>query len=97
MDYNMRTLIRLPITVLLLSALSISSLLAEESLRIGGTGAALGTINLLANAYSEINPDTSVEVLPSLGSGGGIKALIGGRIDIALSTRPASKEELDHG
>ena len=63
------------------------------TLRVGGTGAALGGMRLLADAFEQSHPDVEIEVLPSLGSGGGIRALGAGAIDIALSSRPRKEKE----
>jgi hypothetical protein len=41
---------------------------AAETLRIGGTGSALGGMQRLADAFMADNPDVRVVVLPSLGS-----------------------------
>jgi phosphate transport system substrate-binding protein len=62
-------------------------------IRIGGTGGDLGTMKLVAQAFQAVQPQHSVEVLPSLGSGGGIKAALAGAIDIALSARPPNDAE----
>lgn len=61
--------------------------------RISGTGAALGGMQLLADAFMQSHPGTEIVVLPSLGSGGGIKALRAGAIDIAVSSRPPKDTE----
>ena len=42
-------------------------------------------------------PGVTVEVVPSLGSSGGIKALLAGAIDVALSGRPLKDEERAKG
>lgn len=63
------------------------------TLKIGGTGGALGGVRLLAEAFMHQHPDIEVQVLPSLGSGGGIRALRAGAIDIALSSRPRKQKE----
>lgn len=68
-----------------------------ETLRIGGTGVALGGMTLLGAAFEEKNPGVSVEVLPSLGSSGGVKALVAGAIDLAVSSRPVKEKESAKG
>lgn len=65
----------------------------EQEIKIGGTGAALGTMQLLAQAYAKTQPDAKITVLPSMGSGGGIKALLAGAIQIGVSSRPLSESE----
>jgi phosphate transport system substrate-binding protein len=70
---------------------------AAETLRIGGTGSALGGMQRLADAFMADNPDVRVVVLPSLGSGGGIKALIAGEIGLSVSARPLKPEEAAQG
>lgn len=63
------------------------------SLKIGGTGSALGTMRILGNAFTIIYPDVTVEIPNSLGSGGGIRAVLRGAVDIALSSRPLKDRE----
>lgn len=67
------------------------------SLKIGGTGASLGPMTHMAQAYMEQFPNDSVVVLPSMGSGGGIKALIAGKIGLSLSGRPLKDKEIKLG
>jgi len=62
-------------------------------LTVGGTGAALGTMRLLLDAYTKSHPKMSVKVPPSLGSSGGIKAVLAGAIILAVSSRPPRKKE----
>ena len=69
-----------------------SSVWAEQII-IGGTGNALGTMQLLANAYQARNSDINITVLPSIGSSGAIKAVPRGKIDIGLSSRRFKKAE----
>ncbi len=67
------------------------------TLKIGGTGAALGTARILADAFTQKNPDISIEVPGSLGSRGGIKAVIAGALDVGLSSRPLKSKERQAG
>ena len=62
-------------------------------LTLGGTGADLETMRVLGEAFEKANPGITIEVLPSLGSGGGIKALLAGVIDLALTARPLTKPQ----
>lgn len=64
---------------------------------IGGTGAALGAMAVLGNAYANAVPQARIRVVPSLGSGGGIKALMAGAIQIAVASRPLTAEERAKG
>lgn len=66
---------------------------AAETIRIGGTGAALGAMQRVAESFMKNNPDVKVTVLPSLGSGGGIKAATQGALDLAVSARPLTEDE----
>ncbi len=67
------------------------------TLKIGGTGAALGTMRLLADEFVRLHPDTSIVIPDSLGSGGGIKAVLAGALDIALSSRQLKSKEKNAG
>jgi phosphate transport system substrate-binding protein len=69
----------------------------EEVLKIGGTGSAIGSMKLLASAFQKNDRAVEVEILPSLGSTGGIKAVSRGAIDIGISGRPFKDEELKLG
>ncbi|MGX9964650.1 substrate-binding domain-containing protein [Roseomonas sp. F4] len=60
---------------------------APTSLRIGGTGMALTITRHLIERHRGAEEVTGVEVLESLGTQGGLAALLDGRIDIALSAR----------
>jgi phosphate transport system substrate-binding protein len=68
-----------------------------EEIRIGGTGGALGTIQILADAYNKSQSDAKVVVVPNLGSSGGIRAVIAGAIQIGLSGRLLKDAELSQG
>jgi phosphate transport system substrate-binding protein len=66
---------------------------AVPILTIGGTGAALGTMQKLADEFKKLHPAVQVKVLSSLGSGGGIKALTAGQLTVSVSSRPITDAE----
>ncbi len=70
-----------------------SSTVAAGTVKIGGTGFALEIMRILAGSYQQSHPEVAVVVFPSLGSSGGIKALMAGELDIALSSRPLHEKE----
>ena len=66
---------------------------AAETLMIGGTGSANSVAQKLAEAYRQTRPARVLQVLPSLGTSGGLRALADGQIDIALSSRALKPQE----
>lgn len=70
---------------------------AGDLIRIGGSGGGQSTIKVIAAAYEKTHPGTRVEIFPSLGSSGGIKALLNGALDIAISGRPLKDAEKEKG
>ncbi|NNE88181.1 MAG: hypothetical protein HKN27_08905 [Silicimonas sp.] len=84
-------------TSLALTVLAASGPLFAETLRIGGTGVALGGMQVLGRAFEQENPSVTVEVLPSLGSSGGVKAIVAGAIDLAVSSRDLKEAEKAQG
>lgn len=71
--------------------------LAEVVVKIGGTGSAMGAMKQLAVEYEKSYPGTKIQVLPSLGSSGGIKAVLGNGIDLAVASRPLTESEQQQG
>lgn len=68
-----------------------------DVITVGGTGAALGTMQRLGEAFGKVQGVHSVKVLPSLGTSGGIKALISQRLDIAVTARDLNATEKARG
>lgn len=89
--------------VLTLSALALCAMwpavigAREQEIRVGGTGSALGTLKLLAQAYGASPAGARLNVLPSLGSSGAIRALLGGALQIAVSARQLTPAEVGAG
>jgi phosphate transport system substrate-binding protein len=79
------------------AALATGASAETMEIKIGGTGAALGTMRLLAEAYGKTQPDARITVLPSMGSGGGIKAVLAGAVQVGVSARPLTKAEVEAG
>lgn len=70
---------------------------ADETIRIGGTGAALGLVRQLGAAFEHQQRDSRVVVEPSTGSRGGIKAVDKGALDVAISSRELRRDEQARG
>ena len=70
---------------------------AGEVISIGGAGSGLGVIKQLADEFEKIHPDVTFRILPSLGSSGGIKAVLQGALQIGISGRQLKEEEQAQG
>jgi len=66
---------------------------AEEILRASGTGTALGAMRHLSVAFEKANPGRRLHLMPSVGSGGAVKAVAQGALDVGFSGRPLEPEE----
>lgn len=67
---------------------------SAEPLKVGGTGSSTPIIQMLFDAFRQDNPEVALNLIsPPLGSGGGLKALIEGRIDLAVVARPVKPSE----
>jgi phosphate transport system substrate-binding protein len=69
---------------------------AATTVRIGGVGAAMGMLPQLFAAFERIDA-TKLEVVPSLGTSGGLRALSEGALDIAVAGRALTPDELARG
>ncbi|MBK5960608.1 hypothetical protein CCR97_20740 [Rhodoplanes elegans] len=70
---------------------------AADVVRIGGTGMALAAMREIGAAFTAAEPGTIVEVLPSLGTPGGLRALQERAVDIALTGRRLTDAERAKG
>lgn len=70
---------------------------ATETITVGGTGAAMGTMRMLAGEFARSQSAHSVVVIPNLGSSGGVKALAAGALDLAAIARPLKPDEAGYG
>ena len=70
--------------------------LAEDVLRVGGTGGASALMARLGKPFTQ-QTGIAVDIIPSLGSGGGISATADGVLNIAISGRPLSAAEQARG
>lgn len=66
---------------------------SKETLIISGTGSSIGTMQLMAKGFQKKHPHVNVDVLPSIGTTGGIRAVRKDKIDIGLSNRLLGPEE----
>jgi phosphate transport system substrate-binding protein len=82
--------------VLVMLLVVLVSPVSAEPLRAGGVGAATKLLPVLFAAFDR-NQDIKLEVIPSLGSSGGLRALSENALDIAVSGRPLNSEELKQG
>lgn len=65
----------------------------KEKLIITGTGSCISAMRQMGEAFQKKYPDITVNVLPSIGSTGGINAVKERKIDIGLSSRPLTLKE----
>lgn len=72
-------------------------LASAGEIRIGGAGNALGTMQLLAEAFAKSHPETTIVVLPSIGTAGVVKAVAKGSVAIGLAAHPLSDEDARNG
>jgi phosphate transport system substrate-binding protein len=70
---------------------------ASDVVRVTGTGTALGAMRRLAAAFEQASPGHAVQILPSLGSSGAVKAVVDGAIDLALAGRALKPDERSAG
>jgi phosphate transport system substrate-binding protein len=67
-----------------------------DSLKVGGTGTATELLRILGTAFTH-QSGVTVEVVPSLGSSGAIRAAADGVLDVAVSGRALKRDEIGNG
>lgn len=75
------------------SLLFVNSVLAQSHMVIAGTGDSQQLLRQLAKGFEKVNPGKQISVPDSIGSSGGVKALIHGQCDMARVARPLKKKE----
>ncbi|MCP4401379.1 MAG: phosphate ABC transporter substrate-binding protein [bacterium] len=63
------------IIVIMACALGVGSFVWAEELTIVGTGNGMEILKAIGEAFNQLNPETTIQVPPSIDSGGGIKAV----------------------
>jgi phosphate transport system substrate-binding protein len=82
----LRQQISAALTTLLVAGICGSAL--AETITVGGVGSMTPLLKKLGEEYKKRNPSVDVVVMhPPIGTAGGIRALAGGKLDIALSGR----------
>jgi phosphate transport system substrate-binding protein len=78
-------------------ALSAIGMVQAQTVTVGGTGSALEAIRQVGAAMAAKDKDLQLVVLPSIGSAGAIKGLIGQSVDVGLLARPLKDTETAQG
>ncbi len=62
-------------------------------LRVSGSGSTTAILTGIQDAFETDTPGYKLEILPGSGSGGGVKGIIKGQLDVAAMARPLKDEE----
>lgn len=81
----------------LLCGLSAGALAADRTLTIPGTGASTVMLKALGEAFSKSRPGVTVDVPPSVGSGGGIKSVGEEKTELGRVARKIKEKEKGYG
>lgn len=71
------------------------ALCGAQVLTFGGSSAGIGTLRVLLEQFSRSHPLVTGRAVQDLSSTGGIKAVIAGKLDLAVSTRALKPSEQD--
>ncbi len=83
----------LGLSVFCLHSLALAAEEVKGHLTIAGTGDSQVLLRTVARAFMDRYPDITVQVPDSIGSGGGIKALLTGSCSLARVARPLKEQE----
>lgn len=76
-----------PIVLGAVIAVAATACASAEPIKVAGTGAGIAVVRHIGDEFMSSYPDRRIEVLPSIGSSGGLRALAGGKIAIAMAGR----------
>ncbi len=85
-----------PLRATVFAAALIASSASAETLRLSGTGGATAAMQHIAPAFDAAT-GIKMEVIPSLGSSGAMRALAAGALDVVISARPLNPDEAAKG
>ena len=68
-----------------------------ETMMIGGTGAGIGVMRVLAKAFEKRHPEVTITVPESMGSSGAIKGVLKGMLALGVTSRPLKDSERAKG
>lgn len=87
-----RSFSKIAIVLLLATAIPAGNAATAETLRVGGTGSAVGMLQQVGTQFTAAT-GVKVDVVASLGSSGSLRALADGLLDIAVPARPLKSDE----
>ncbi len=67
------------------------------TLTTSGSGSVTPILAAIADEFEAENPGFVLEVLPGSGTGGGVRGIVEGTLDIAAMSRPANDSEVEQG
>jgi len=66
-------------------------------LRLAGSGSNLALVRAIAARFGAAYPELHIDVPPSIGSSGGVRAVVDGAVDVGLVSRPLKAAEVARG
>ncbi len=69
----------------------------QVTLTLSGSGSATGVLSAVQPVFEAAVPGYHLKVLPGSGTGGGVKGIVGGVLDVAGMARPPKDEEAAQG